>query len=175
MEVYILLTCELTACWSECSREWCISYICVIIKTLIRNMKDEGSTQIMNVLLTPSNDSNLALKMPIFLSIKHWSTWIFTHERKICRISRHWNSLIPSKYTAITDKWKKLHELPKVHCTTPFCSPIYHWIRGGWYVSVVLASWLAGQRFSTGMDCRSPDDWLLVTLVRACVTLATVA
>ncbi len=33
-------------------------------------MTDENSTQIMNVLMTPSSDSNLPLKTPIFLFIK---------------------------------------------------------------------------------------------------------
>ncbi len=36
-----------------------------------RNLTDESSIQIMNVLLTPSNDSNLPLKTPIFLFIKY--------------------------------------------------------------------------------------------------------
>ncbi len=36
-----------------------------------RNMTDERSTQIMNVLLTPSSNSNLPLKTPIFLFIKY--------------------------------------------------------------------------------------------------------
>ncbi len=44
-----------------------------IYKTLTkwsRNMTDESSTQILNVLLTPSSNSNLPLKTPIFLFIK---------------------------------------------------------------------------------------------------------
>ncbi len=36
-----------------------------------RNMTDESSAQIMNILLSPSNDSNLPLKTPIFLFIKY--------------------------------------------------------------------------------------------------------
>ncbi len=38
-----------------------------------RNMTDESSTQTMNVLMTPSSNSNLPLKAPIFLFIKEWS------------------------------------------------------------------------------------------------------
>ncbi len=60
--------------------------ICKTLTKWSRSMTDEISTQIMNILLTPSSDSNLPLKTPIFLFIKYL-LFISTQSRASASVS----------------------------------------------------------------------------------------